>query len=231
MAEARNTGLQSIRALLPVISQNQDDLFPNNQDDRNQDQPPGFEEGGWMFMSDQPPGVSAPIPREPDLVGRPKKDYIAQLRKGFGESNITVTHVVRLGWCPDFCVDSDETCKRLLEKVNNSKLTVFRRYEQECSLTLVMDAAGRSCACFCEADNALRREIVIVADIKEQILASIRKYSWEDMEFVTTEHRSRFQDRPNTMCCIACSPRFKEKLMHAAIDGGAKAAVGVVFIS
>eukprot|EP00808_Paulinella_micropora_P014006 g34034.t1 len=116
-------------------------------------------------------------------------------------------------------VETWKQCKMLLEKVSDSKLTVFRRCRKECSLTVVTDVKGRSRAGFCAAGHALRREIVIAADIKQQLLASVRKYSWEDMEFVTTGHQSRFQDRANTMCCIACSTRFKEKLMHAAIDG------------
>eukprot|EP00808_Paulinella_micropora_P006291 g72232.t1 len=151
-------------------------------------------------------------------MGRPAKDYVAKLHQCFGDSNITVAHVVRLCvamqaqhnitdsvltavWTmmsnllgvvsqEEIPVETWKQCKVLLEKVSDSKLTVFRRCRKECSLTVVTDAKARSrSAGFYAAGHALRREIVIAADIKQQLLASVS----------------------NT--------RFKEKLMHAAIDG------------
>lgn len=232
----------------PADHDDQDEPADHDHQDGPLEHPrSGLHQEEWRFAGIQPADALAPAPREPERVGRPTKEYTAELSKCFGDSTIQVSHLVRLCvgmqahhnttdsamaavWTlmsnllgvvskEELPIETWAQCKRLLEKVNDSKLTVFRRCEKDCSLTVAADATARSSAGFCAAGHALRKELVIAADIKTQILASVRKHSWEDMELLTTGHQSRFQDRPNTMCCIACSTRFKEKVRNAAVDG------------
>lgn len=84
------------------------------------------------------------------------------------------------------------------------------RCSRDCSLTPLNSAAVT-----CEGGHPLRAEKVYSVELRTAFREFVSSVTWQDIYDATVGHRCVV---PESMCCIKCSPRFREKMQEDSIQ-------------